>query len=68
MLNFINSFALKEDGAVTVDWVILAAGVISLSLAAVGVITNGTENISGDVGQSLESQLISTSFDRDNDV
>jgi Flp pilus assembly pilin Flp len=68
MLNFINSFALEEDGAVTVDWVILAAGVISLSLAAVGVITDGTENISGDVEQRLESQLISTTFDRDNDV
>lgn len=28
----IKSFLLDEDGAVTVDWVILAAGVVLLSL------------------------------------
>ena len=68
MVNCIFSFALDEEGAVTVDWVILAAGVISLSLAAVGVITDGTEDISGDVEGRLKSQLISTSFERDSDV
>ncbi|WP_298298930.1 pilus assembly protein [uncultured Litoreibacter sp.] len=68
MLNWIKSFALEEDGAVTVDWVILSAGVISLALAAVGVITDGTEDISGDVDSKLKSQLISTSFESDDSV
>ncbi len=68
IVNWIKSFALEEDGAVTVDWVILSAGVISLALAAVGVITDGTEDISGDVDTKLKTQLISTSFDTDDSV
>lgn len=68
MLNVIKHFALEEDGAVTVDWVILCAGVISLALAAVGVITDGTEGTSKNVENRLKSQLISTSFNSDDDV
>ncbi len=68
MLNRIASFALDEDGAVTVDWVILCAGVISLALAAVGVITDGTEDLSGDIDTNLKNELISTSFEDDSDV
>ena len=68
MLNRIAHFALDEDGAVTVDWVILCAGVISLALAAVGVITDGTENLSGDIDTNLKHELISTSFGDDSDV
>ena len=68
MLNRIANFALDEDGAVTVDWVILCAGVISLALAAVGVITDGTENLSGEIDTNLKHELISTSFEKDGDV
>ena len=68
MLNRIAYFALDEDGAVTVDWVILCAGVISLALAAVGVITDGTENLSGELDTNLKNELISTSFEDDSDV
>ena len=68
MLGFLNSFAQDEDGAVTVDWVILTAGVVSLALAAVGVITDGTEDHSVDIKNKLNEDLISTSFGTENDV
>jgi Flp pilus assembly pilin Flp len=68
MLHRIANFALDEDGAVTVDWVILCAGVISLALAAVGVITDGTEDLSGELDTNLKNDLISTSFENDSDV
>ncbi len=68
MLEYINSFALDEDGAVTVDWVILAAGVVSLALAAVGVITDGTGDLSGDIYQSLQGQPIATEFSQDGNL
>ncbi|SFR57541.1 hypothetical protein [Litoreibacter janthinus] len=55
-------FWTDESGAVTVDWVILAAGVIGLALASMGVVIDGTEDLSGDVEATLSSQLISTSF------
>ena len=33
MLNFIKTFAADEDGAVTVDWVVLTAAVVGLGIA-----------------------------------
>lgn len=68
MLVLMNSFVAEEDGAVTVDWVILCAGVVSLALAAVGVITSGTEDLSGDVEIQMKNQLITTSFENDGSV
>lgn len=55
-------FLSDESGAVTVDWVILSAGVIGLALASMGVVIDGTEDLTGDVDTTLSSQLISTSF------
>lgn len=62
MYNATLAFLTSEDGAVTVDWVILAAGVIGLALAAMGVVMDGTEDLTNDVDAELSSQLISTSF------
>lgn len=55
-------FLKDEAGAVTVDWVILSAGIIGLALATMGVVIDGTEDLSGDMEATLTSQLISTSF------
>lgn len=56
------NFIADESGAVTVDWVVLTAGIVTLAMAAAGVVTSGTEEISNDVDQKLQSQLISTTF------
>ncbi|WP_146590625.1 Flp family type IVb pilin [Puniceibacterium confluentis] len=43
MINFIKSFRNDEDGAVTVDWVVLTAAVVGLAIAAYTTIeTNAT--------------------------
>ena len=34
MMNFIKNFLKDEDGAVTVDWVVLTAAVVGLAVAA----------------------------------
>lgn len=34
MINFIKHFRKDEDGAVTVDWVVLTAAVVGLAVAA----------------------------------
>ena len=62
MIIKIRNFAFDEAGAVTVDWVVLTAGLVSLGLAAMSVISDGTEDLSGDVDDKLQSQLISTTF------
>lgn len=62
MRTLIKRFLGADEGAVTVDWVILSAGVISLALAAGSVVIDGTEDLSGDLDTQLSSQLIRTSF------
>lgn len=43
MIKFIKSFRNDEDGAVTVDWVVLTAAVVGLAIAAYTAIeTNAT--------------------------
>ncbi|TDT75196.1 hypothetical protein BDE40_1924 [Litoreibacter halocynthiae] len=62
MTYLVSRFLTDDSGAVTVDWVILSAGVIGLALASMGVVIDGTEDLTGDVDTTLSSQLISTSF------
>ena len=47
MLNFIKNFRKDEDedGAVTVDWVVLTAAVVALAGAAYTSIQNGSSNL-----------------------
>lgn len=54
MINFIKNFAKDEDGAVTVDWVVLTAAVVGLGIAGVTTVKKGVgtlaSTISKDVG------------------
>lgn len=45
MTNFIKAFARDENGAVTVDWVVLTAAVVGLAVAAYGSIQSGSSNL-----------------------
>ncbi len=45
MLNFIKNFRNDEDGAVTVDWVVLTAAIVALGIAVGGVVSGGVEEI-----------------------
>jgi len=55
-------FLTGESGAVTVDWVVLTAGMVGLGLATMAVVSGGVEDLSGDMQSQLETQEISTSF------
>ncbi len=63
MSTAIKNFALDEDGAVTVDWVVLAAFLIGLALAVVNSIDTATEDIAGEIETTLKSDIIVTSFE-----
>lgn len=45
MLNFIKNFRNDEDGAVTVDWVVLTAAIVGLAIVAGATIMNSTSDI-----------------------
>ena len=53
MLNKFKTFACSEDGAVTVDWVVLTAAVCGLAVAAITSIEGAT----GSVGTSVMNFL-----------
>ena len=56
------SFKTAEDGAVTVDWVVLTAAVVGLGVAALAAIRSGTASLTSKINQQLQSQSISTTF------
>ena len=45
MLKFINTFRKDEDGAVTVDWVVLTAAVVGLAIAAYSTIERSSNRL-----------------------
>ncbi|MGI3170554.1 hypothetical protein ACRARG_15490 [Pseudooceanicola sp. C21-150M6] len=46
MTTFIRTYLIaQEDGAVTVDWVVLTAGIIGLCMAAFGILSSGSEGM-----------------------
>ncbi|MDF1729175.1 MAG: hypothetical protein P1U53_15650 [Sulfitobacter sp.] len=53
MMNFIKNFRNDEDGAVTVDWVVLTAAVVGLGIAAYSSIETGAESITGNTSTYL---------------
>ncbi|MCE8005876.1 hypothetical protein [Aestuariivita sp.] len=59
MLNFLKNFRKDEDGAVTVDWVVLTAAVVALGGAAYTAIEGGAEDLS----EAIEDELGGVSVD-----
>ena len=49
----------------TVDWVALAAFLIGVALAVVNAVNGGTEEIAGEIEDTLKSDIIVTSFEDD---
>lgn len=58
---FLN-FLRNEDGAVTVDWVVLTASVVSLGAVMGALIWNNTGNSAVKVATFIGSQTIQSSF------
>ncbi|RBI86584.1 hypothetical protein DRV85_03890 [Rhodosalinus halophilus] len=53
MINFIKNFRKDEDGAVTVDWVVLTAAVVGLAIAAMSAIGTSTDTLTTAVGTEI---------------
>ena len=53
--NILNNFRNDEDGAVTVDWVVLTAAVAVLGTLVYSQISGSIETATGNTGTFLES-------------
>ena len=56
MIKFIKNFRKDEDGAVTVDWVVLTAAVVGLAVAAYSSIETGASNLTSNTATFLDGQ------------
>ncbi len=55
MTRRIAEFCRREDGAVTVDWVVLTAAVVALGLGAGVAMTDGTTDLSDKIWLYMDS-------------
>ena len=65
MIKFIKNFRKDEDGAVTVDWVVLTAAVVGLAAVAYQQIQGGATGLATDVNTALSGAEISTGSNSD---
>ena len=56
LAGFFKKFARKDDGAVTVDWVVLTAVVCGLCIAGYSAIETETVALSSDIAATVENQ------------
>lgn len=56
------SFSRDEDGAVTVDWVVLTAAIVGLGIAVLTSVTTGTQAVTEKISTQLSGTAVTTSF------
>ncbi len=57
MKKFLNLFAKDEDGAVTVDWVVLTAAIVGIALAIIAVIRTSLNAAATQIAVSISNAL-----------
>ncbi|MDG1340637.1 MAG: hypothetical protein P8P66_11685 [Paracoccaceae bacterium] len=60
MLNFIKNFKNDEDGAVTVDWVVLTAAIVGLGIAVLTSVQGGTTALADKISSELATMTVAT--------
>jgi hypothetical protein len=63
MLNFVRIFAASEDGAVTVDWVVLTAAVMTLGILILAQVQAGSKLMADGVQAELSKPVPTLDFD-----
>jgi len=57
---YLTLFLKSEDGAVTVDWVVLTAAIVGLGVAVISTVSEGALDHSAGLGAHIEAQEIAT--------
>lgn len=60
MKNLLKTFTKDEDGAVTVDWVVLTAAIVGIALAIVVVVRGALEDAATSIAASISSAMTAT--------
>lgn len=62
MRRVLRKFIRSEDGATTVDWVVITAMAMSLGLAAFGSVKSGTGGVTSNISSTMSSTQVTTTF------
>jgi len=58
MTTLIKNFVASEDGAVTVDWVVLTAAVVGLAIAAVAAVRTSVNTLAGNIATAVSGVAV----------
>jgi Flp pilus assembly pilin Flp len=58
MIKSLQRFIKNENGAVTVDWVVLTAGTVGLCIGAATIIETQAVDLSADVAATIENENV----------
>ena len=56
--NILNNFRNDEDGAVTVDWVVLTAAIVGLGIAVLTTVGGGINELGGDIADNVSTTAV----------
>ena len=59
LFEMIKTFHAEEDGAVTVDWVVLTAAIVGLGIAVVTTVSGGLSTAASSIVSDLDSAMTS---------
>ncbi len=62
LITLLKNFGRDEDGAVTVDWVVLTAAIVGLGIAVLTTVGDATDDYADDIGAHLSAQGIKTAY------
>ena len=57
MTKLLKAFAKNDDGAVTVDWVVLTAAIVGIALAILLVIRTALNSTASEIALSIDNAL-----------
>jgi len=63
MLTRFKDFLEDEDGAVTVDWVVLTAAIVGLGVAAVDTVEEGINALASDIATEISTKIVDNGDD-----
>lgn len=58
MIDQLKRFHTCEDGAVTVDWVVLTAAIVGLGMGVILTLSNGTTNLATNISSEVGSIVV----------
>ncbi|MGO4913922.1 Flp family type IVb pilin [Pseudogemmobacter sp. W21_MBD1_M6] len=61
-MNKLKRFAKDENGNVTIDWIVLASGIVMLGVAILATLSSGVMRISTDTAEVIDTITVSDEY------